>query len=331
MPRTLRSLAELRKLVAGRKPSRVCVVTSAKLAKKLRWAIREMGLEKASIAIVPDGEKAKEWKVLEKLLARLAALKLDRQSLIVILGGGTVGDLAGFAASIYLRGIDYVQVPTTLVAQVDSAHGGKTGINFLGAKNQIGTTCAASAVVLEPRFLASLGRNQLVGGLGEIIKAGFVGDPKILALLRKETLAELPRSARLAEIVRRSVVVKQRCVAGDLHDRGNRLLLNFGHTLGHAVEIEHGFSHGRAVIVGMLQELVLAEKLKLTPPSVRKELEALLASLKIKIDASPRGRWAAVRRDKKVAGKLVTLVVIAQPGKARLVKVPLSALRPFCR
>ena len=125
------SLKSIHKILEKNKPSKVCVVTSSKLVNKLNWAIKEIGVPKSNIILIPDGEKSREWKELEKLLEKFSNLNLDRDCIVIALGGGTVGDMVGFACSIYLRGLKYIQVPTTLLSQVDSAHGGKTGINFL--------------------------------------------------------------------------------------------------------------------------------------------------------------------------------------------------------
>ena len=156
MPKILYSLSSLSKILKEEKPSKVCIVTSRVLAKKLKWAIGEINLCGGKIIFVPDDETTKEWAEVESLLKRFIKLNLDRNSIVLALGGGTVGDMVGFATAICLRGIRYIQIPTTLVAQVDSAHGGKTGINFLKYKNQIGSFHEPLVTVVDTRFLKSL-------------------------------------------------------------------------------------------------------------------------------------------------------------------------------
>ena len=238
--------------------------------------------------MIPNGEIAKEWEQLEKLLTTFRDLNVDRGSVVIALGGGTVGDLTGFTASIYLRGIRYIQIPTTLLAQVDSAHGGKTGIDFCGYKNQIGSTYDPIAVVLDPRFLKSLEKKQIVDGLGEILKAGLIKDPSILSLLAKERVDTLVQSKRLPTIIRKTIHVKNWYTGKDQKKKGIRQVLNFGHTIGHALELTRHLSHGRAVIAGMLEELRITESMEYTNPSVRQNLMKLLHSLGITVDSSLR-------------------------------------------
>jgi 3-dehydroquinate synthase len=326
-PRVLDGLASLRAVVEAAKPSSVCLVTSRRLAKELGWAVDEILNSGWLRAFVPDGEAAKEWAETEKLLARFVTLGLDRRSLVVALGGGTVGDAVGFAASIYLRGVRYAQVPTTLVAQADSALGGKTGVNFLGAKNQVGCTRTPIAIISDSRFLRSLAPEQIVDGLGEIIKCGFFADPKILALLEKETVASLPNSSRLAEIVERTAKVKLRLVVKDPMDLGARQLLNVGHTVGHAIEIGQGLSHGRAVLEGMAREIAAGARLGLTRPEVAARFATLLKKLRIQLDAKLDFDWSAVRRDKKVEGDEIVWPIVASVGKGRLVRIKLEKLK----
>src|SRR3990167_5590552 len=237
MSKILYSLKSLKGLLKKEKPSQVIIVTSAKLASKLGWAIKEIGLSKKDLILIPDGEIAKEWEQMQTLLNKFIERGLDRKSIVIALGGGPIGDVVGFASAIYLRGIKYIQVPTTLLAQVDSAHGGKTGINFLHYKNQIGSFYQPLASVLDTRLLTHLPREQVIDGLGEIIKAGLIKDSSILALLKREKAATLMRSRRLKKIIEKSVQVKQYYVARDVKDTGIRQTLNFGHTVGHALEL----------------------------------------------------------------------------------------------
>ncbi len=329
MPTITYSLSSINAIIQKANPSKVCIITSAVLAEKLEWAIREIHFPGVEIVLVPDGEAAKNWQELEKLLARWSELSLDRSCVVVALGGGTVGDLVGFASAIYLRGIRYVQVPTTLLAQVDSAHGGKTGINFHNYKNQIGVFNTPIATVVDVGFVRHLSREQIADGLGEIIKAGLVKDKSILEILNKETLGSLPESTRLPALIKKSIKVKLLYTEKDFKDATVRQLLNAGHTIGHAIELKYKISHGRAVILGLLQELAFTESLGMTSPSVRTNLVSLLNRLGMDIDASMKANWSAILHDKKVAGDSIYFPVIQKEGRSKMVLLNLDVLKKF--
>ena len=326
MPKILHSLKSLKTFLKEKRPSGVCVVVSKKLYRKFKWAIKEIGAPKKNIVFLPDGEAAKEWKEIEKLIKNFIKLQLDRVSIIIALGGGTVGDCVGFASAIYLRGVRFIQIPTTLLAQIDSAHGGKTGINFLNYKNQIGVIHLPTAVVIDSRFLKFLNREQIVDGLGEIIKAGLIKDLSILKLLEKETVESFSKSRQLKIIIRKAIKVKQYYLDKDLEDKNIRQILNFGHTLGHSIELKHKISHGRAVIIGMIQELKISEALGLTFPRIRQNLVALLKNLHIKINTDLEPDWNKLMRDKKIVGDNINLPIIKKEGSARLKKIKLKKL-----
>lgn len=323
----LNSLKSLKTILRKEKPTKIIVVSSNMLIKKLDWAIKEMDLPNTQIIEIPDGEAAKEWAVAEKLLKKFIDLKLDRNGVVIALGGGTVGDVVGFVSSVYLRGVRFVQVPTTLLAQVDSAHGGKTAIDFLRYKNQVGTFYSPIAIVIDKRFVKSLSEEQIIDGLGEIIKAGLIKDPAILDLLKNETINSLLESSGLESIIKKSIRVKRYYVNKDFKDSGVRQILNFGHTFGHAVELKYGISHGRAVIVGMLQELKIFENLKLTPVSVRSRLENLLKSLGINIDDEMKVGFESILHDKKLNGDQISLPIISSIGKAKMITLDVRTLQ----
>lgn len=327
MPKVSYHLGDLHAILKKEKPSSVCLVTTRKVAKKLPWALRQIDIPRGRTIFVPDGEQAKEWHILGKLLEDISRLEIDRSGLIIILGGGTVGDLTGFAASIYLRGIRCIQIPTTLVAQVDSAHGGKTGINFRGFKNQVGTIHEPVAVIVDSRFIASLPPAQIVNGLGEIIKCGLIRDTSILAILKKEHRSSLPRSKRLSSLITKTIDVKSYYTRDDIQDTGRRSMLNFDHTAGHAIELKYKLNHGHAVILGMLQELAFTESLGLTVPEVRQDLLMLLQRLDIPHEKRHEISLYAVRHDKKVSGTNIMLPVVQKEGRSKLVTMDLSVLK----
>lgn len=329
MTKILYSLKSVRKIIDSNKPSKICIVTSDRLVGQFGWALKEIGVPKSNIITIPDGEKAKEWRELEKLLQKFSLLNLDRNSIIIALGGGTLGDVTGFAASIYLRGIKYIQIPTTLVSQVDSAHGGKTGINFMGYKNQIGTFQLPCAIVIDNRFITSLKEDQIVDGLGEIIKAGIIRDKTILSLLSKHNIHNLASSHDMQKIIKKSIAVKNYFTNKDFRDNKARQILNVGHTLGHAIELKYKISHGKAVIVGMIEELMFTESLKLTAPSVRKNLENLLADMGIEIDMTMKADWKTIVHDKKIFGDKIDFPVVIREGSVKLIKMDLESLKKF--
>jgi 3-dehydroquinate synthase len=329
MPTIVYSLNSLNAILKKAKPSKVCIVTSDVLEEKLGWAIREIEHPDIEMILVPDGEDAKQWRELETLLQQFSELHLDRTSIVIAFGGGTVGDLVGFAAGIYLRGIPYIQVPTTLLAQVDSAHGGKTGINFLKYKNQIGMFNRPIATVIDVRFIRYLSQEQIADGLGEIIKAGFIKDKSILAILQKETLATLSESPRLMQLIKKSIKVKIDYTEKDFKDATVRQLLNAGHTIGHAIELKYKISHGRAVILGLIQELAFTESLGMTSPSVRDALLALLRHLDIDVDETMTADWPAITHDKKVSGKSIYFPVISKEGASKMILLDLDVLKKF--
>lgn len=321
------SLKSIHKILKQEKPSKVCLVTSKKLSKKLNWAIKEIGIKKSNIILIPDGEEAKDWKELEKLLSKFIKLNLDRKSIVTALGGGTVGDVVGFASSIYMRGIKYIQVPTTLLSQVDSAHGGKTGINFLKYKNQIGSFYLPITTIIDTRFIKSLSNEQIIDGLGEIIKAGLIKDTSILSVLKKYNIDTLIKSKYLSRIINKSIKVKEYFVNNDFKDNKLRQTLNVGHTFGHAIELKYKISHGRAVIIGMIKELAFTETLGLTKPFVKKDLLNLLKSLGIEVNQNMEVNWRIILHDKKVVGNKIILPVVKEEGKAKLVSIDLNTFR----
>ncbi len=206
------------------------------------------------LILVPDGEEAKQWSVVEELIGKLIDAELDRQSTIIALGGGTVGDLAGFAASIYLRGIKVVQVPTTLLAMVDSSIGGKTAVNHPKGKNLVGSFHQPDRVLIDPTLLETLPEREVQSGLAEVIKYGVIHDEALFKLLELRSLHDLSQDD-MVEIITRCASTKARYVEQDEEDRkGIRAALNYGHTLGHAVEIlsHHSVSHGEGVAIGMI-------------------------------------------------------------------------------
>jgi 3-dehydroquinate synthase len=217
----------------------------------------------ANLLTLAQGERAKSWAVIQRLAQDLLAQGAHRNTALIALGGGVVGDATGFLASIYMRGVPLVQVPTTLLAMVDAGIGGKTAINLPEGKNLLGTFHQPRLVVIDPEFLATLPPKERLNGLAEVIKAGFIRDRQLLEQLGREGLRIFKRPEELQEVIYRAASIKAAVVAADSREQDLRRLLNFGHTLGHGLEAASGFKlpHGRAVALGMLMALPLSEQL----------------------------------------------------------------------
>lgn len=284
--------------------------------------VGQAGLD-VEVVTVPEGEGAKSLEVLGALYADLARLPLGRNDVVVALGGGVVGDLAGFAAATWNRGVAVVQVPTTLLAQVDSAVGGKTGINLPQGKNLVGSFHQPIAVVADTAVLGTLPERDLRAGLGEVAKYGFIADPEVLELLEtRGDAAAAGDPAVLAEIVRRGVAVKAAVVAADERESDRRLLLNYGHTVAHAVETLTGYGtyrHGEAVALGLVAAARLGERVGVSEPGLADRTVALLRRLGLPVggvDLDPDAAWEVMARDKKATAEGVRFVLCRTPGDA---------------
>ncbi|MBN9320329.1 MAG: 3-dehydroquinate synthase [Caulobacterales bacterium] len=306
-----------------------------------------VALEKAGISVdmivIEPGEQTKSFEGLADVSDRLLALGLDRGDLIVALGGGVVGDLAGFAASIYKRGIDFIQVPTTLLAQVDSSVGGKTAIDTPRGKNLIGAFHQPRLVLADLDVLATLPAREMACGYAEVVKYGLLGDAEFFAWLEKHGAAvlegELPA---LTHAVGRSVAMKAEIVAEDEKEQGRRALLNLGHTFGHALEIETGFGealkHGEAVAAGCALAFRFSARLGLcsAEDAARAETVFTAAHLPTRLDQLPVTGMNVdalvdhMRQDKKAEGGKLTFVLARAIGDAFTAKdVDAAALRAF--
>jgi 3-dehydroquinate synthase len=284
---------------------------------------------------LPDGEAHKEWPTLNLIFDRLLAEGCDRKTVLFALGGGVVGDITGFAAATYMRGVPYVQVPTTLLAQVDSSVGGKTAINHPRGKNMVGAFYQPRAVLCDLATLDSLPDRELSAGLAEVIKYGPIADAAFLQWIEEHIDALRTRDAdALAHAVRRSCEIKASVVAADEREADLRAILNFGHTFGHAIEAGLGYGtwlHGEAVGCGMVMAADLSARLGLVPDSFVDRLQALCERAGLPVVA-PRldgpGHWLDLMRvDKKAEGGQMRFVVIESVGCAALRAVPEALVR----
>lgn len=263
------------------------------------------------LVTVPEGEGSKSFTVLETLLSAMLEKGFDRHDCAVAVGGGVVGDLTGFAASLYMRGIDFYNVPTTLLAQVDSSIGGKTAVDFRGVKNVVGTFWQPKGVLIDPDVLSTLPSRQLSAGLAEAVKMALTSDGELFRLFEKGD----PRKdkAVLCDVIVRSLQVKKAVVEADEREGGLRKILNFGHTLGHGIESAAGGTlyHGECVGLGMLP---------MCAPQVRERLLPVLGRLNLPVTVSlPLSAVReAVTHDKKSASGAVDAVLVDEPGSCRL-------------
>jgi 3-dehydroquinate synthase len=266
------------------------------------------------LVIIPDGEDAKTWETVEAVLGQLLEYGLDRKSTIVALGGGTVGDLAGFVASIYMRGINVVQIPTTLLAMVDSSIGGKTAVNHPKGKNLVGSFHQPAKVIIDPVFLESLPIREIRSGLGEVAKYGVISDEAILEILEKTPLEELKGDV-MVDLIAKCVAIKAVYVQQDERDvKGIRAALNYGHTAGHAVEnlSKHKYNHGEGVAIGMNVAGLIGVVLELFKPEMMKRQQTLLKKIGLPVNVPELDMTSMVRvmhMDKKTEGGKIRFVL----------------------
>jgi 3-dehydroquinate synthase len=284
--------------------------------------------------VLPDGEQHKDWTTLTTIFDALLQAHCDRDTTIYALGGGVVGDMAGFAAACFMRGIPYVQLPTTLLAQVDSSVGGKTAINHPLGKNMIGAFHQPRVVVCDIDTLRTLPDRELRAGLAEIIKYGPIADWAFFEWLERhadDLLARQPHA--LMHAVRRSCEIKAEVVARDEREGGLRAMLNFGHTFGHAIEAGLGFGawlHGEAVAAGMVLAAALSERVGLIDGDASRRLGKLLArcGLPVRAPALPIQQYLdLMRMDKKARGGDIRFTLLDGRGRAVLRSAPDAAVR----
>ena len=268
---------------------------------------------------LPDGEAFKTVRTVEKILDELVIARAGRDTTVIALGGGVVGDIAGFAAACYMRGVDFIQVPTTLLAQVDSSVGGKTGVNHPGGKNLIGAFHQPNVVLIDTDTLSTLPDREFCAGLAEVIKYGAIADREFFEWLEGNMRALLERDpTALAHAIRRSCELKAGIVAEDEREAGRRALLNFGHTFGHAIENSLGYGewlHGEAVAAGM----IMAAAMSGLDDTDRARLRSLVAAAGLPVDPPPIGAdtlLSAMTLDKKAQASRLRFILLDGIGSA---------------
>lgn len=262
------------------------------------------------IFTVPHGEHSKSLSSLEKILSFMAKNEFTRTDCVVAVGGGVVGDLAGLAASVYMRGVDFYNIPTTLLSQVDSSIGGKTAVDLDGFKNTVGTFYQPRGVLIDTKSLLTLDTRNIRAGLAESLKMACTSDPELFALFESgEYLSDIEN------VILRSLLIKKGVVERDERESGERKILNFGHTVGHAIESATDLIHGESVAVGMLC---------MCDANVRERLERILCDMGLptSVDADKERLYDLILRDKKASGDNITVVYVREIGKAELITLP---------
>jgi len=334
-------LGQLPELLQPLKLGRRCAIltdtnVSPRYAATVRDALTAAGWS-VSVHAVPAGESSKSLHVAGKLYEELVEARLNRRSFVLALGGGVVGDLAGFIAATFLRGVDFVQVPTTLLAMVDSSVGGKVAINLPQGKNLVGAFYQPRAVFIDTSFLAKLSRRDYTSGLAEVVKYAIIGDSRMFAELEKDRAKVIARDpAMLAYIVKRCASIKAGIVSRDEKEKKSlRTVLNYGHTIGHAIEAAWDYSgaytHGEAVSLGMIAAARIANRLGILRAGEVGKIESLISilGLPVKLRKTKVSRiMGALAHDKKFIHGVNRFVLPVRIGKVTVKeKVPVSIIR----
>src|SRR5579863_8551697 len=316
--------------------SKVFVVTVPPVRRrwgaKLTRSLTSAGF-KPQVLQLPDGERAKKLATIETLAERLVRLGADRKAVLIALGGGVVGDVTGLLASLYMRGVDLVQVPTTVLAQVDASVGGKTGVNLGAGKNLLGTFHHPRAVLIDPEVLRTLPERDFRAGLYEALKCGIIGDLDLFLRFEQKRAQILKRDlVELEGVIAQSVKLKAEVVSADEHEGGLRRVLNLGHTIGHALEAETGYRsllHGEAVAWGMIASTNIALKVGRTDSVTAGRIaDAVLSLGRLpEVNVSPRKILARLQNDKKTQNGVVHFILPREIGKVEVASdVPASAV-----
>ncbi len=321
--------------------SQVAIVTVPGVGRRYAGRLRR-GLEDAGLKVhrcsVPDGDASKNIRELHKLYGSFIKMGLDRSSAVVALGGGMVGDLAGYAAASYLRGIPFVQVPTTILAMVDASIGGKTAINLSQGKNLVGAFYQPSLVWIDTAVLESLPRRMRAAGMAEAIKAGAIWDARLFSRFERNIEGALDLDPEvLGPLLRSACAIKAEVVSRDERESGLRMLLNFGHTMGHAIEknLKYGkLLHGEAVSIGMVYAAKRSEELEVAPEGTAERLRSLLvqAGLPVELPSFSRGAYlSGLRVDKKKVDAHIQFVVLRKIGRAETMSLLPEEIYPALR
>lgn len=308
-------------------PSRIHIVTDSTVASLYLDTLKAQFSIPVSETVLPAGEEHKRLSTVETIYHDLLKSGMTRKDLIIALGGGVTGDITGFAAATFLRGVSLCQIPTTLLAQVDSSVGGKTGVDMPEGKNLIGAFYQPRLVLIDPTVLSTLPRSIVADGMAEVVKYGYIANPKILDLCADEDFME-----HIGEIIYESVKIKRDVVQIDEHDTGLRMILNFGHTVGHAIEKLGNFTeltHGQAVSIGM----VAASRISAMRgnPDLSPQLISLLEALTLPttLTYDREEIYTALLADKKKFGDTVNFIIVREAGKAEITPIAAHELHSY--
>lgn len=300
-------------------------------ADSVESSLRKSGFETAKF-VFPHGEASKCSETLNRIYGFLAANHFTRTDCIAALGGGVTGDMAGYASATYLRGMDFVQLPTSLLAQVDSSVGGKTAIDIPEGKNLVGAFKQPKLVLCDTGALSTLPRDFLIDGMGEVVKYGMIKSKELFDILSKHDIDTI--SEVMDDIIARCVAIKRDVVEADEFDKGERMLLNFGHTLGHSIEQYYhytGISHGRAVAKGMEMITSLAENKGICRKGLTADLLSCLKKYELQIETEPTAPelGSACMNDKKRDGGSISIIICQDIGRSSPVKMTVKDFTDF--
>lgn len=318
-------------------PQKIVIITDTNVqplyGEQVEKRLKAAGFEPATF-VINAGEQSKSLTVAAEIYDFLADEGMTRSDGIIALGGGVVGDLAGFVASTYMRGLHFLQVPTTLLAQVDSSIGGKTAVNTKKAKNLVGTFAQPDGVLIDPDTLDTLEVRRIQEGIAEIIKSAAIADENLW--LKLDTLTdEFDLKAHATEIIAACCKIKRKVVEEDELDNGVRLLLNFGHTIGHALENTAGYgnlTHGEGVAIGMSQITRVAESKKLTPLGTTEQLNQMIQKFHLPTCSNcwdQEKLYAALTHDKKARGGKINIILLESIGEAKIVRIPIEEMKSY--
>jgi 3-dehydroquinate synthase len=287
--------------------------------------------DRKKIIKISSGESGKSWESFESVLQDLLAWEVGVNVCLVGVGGGVVLDLTGFIASVYKRGVGHAFIPTTLLAMVDAAHGGKNGINMGELKNMVGAIKQPDKIWICPDWLKTLPEREWKQGIAEIIKHALIRDVEMVEWLETKTFNDVSNDSTLwLELIRRNIKLKMELVNADVRDQGARRLLNFGHTVAHAIETTYQLSHGDAVAIGMCMEAKLAVSMALLDGRIPQRIQQLLEryELPFHISIDPERCWQNLLQDKKRSEDSISWIVPSPIGSAVLHRIPLEMLKP---
>ena len=320
-------------------PQKICLITDKNVDSLYAQTVSEQLTNAGYMvikAVIEPGEASKSLQQAEKLFQLLTEKQFTRSDGIIALGGGVIGDLAGFVAATFMRGIHFLQIPTTLLAQVDSSIGGKTAVNTSYAKNIIGAFWQPEGVLIDPDTLLTLTPRRVSEGLAEVIKYAAIADKNLW-----ETLVNINGREEIVQqseqIIEACLAIKKTVVEADEFDNGQRLILNFGHTIGHAVEKTAGYgkiTHGEAVAIGMIQLTNVAEKKGIPETGTTESLREMVRKFELPEETTEwqeRALFEAITHDKKARGNRVKLIVLNKIGEATILPTPLNELMDYLK